>query len=143
VRSSKLASQWPRIVALAVALAWAAPAAAQNVSVQVTVSHASQNKGPMEQPKLLPPGFNFQSHQILQRDTLNLALGKEGKTKLPNGKTVKVRPDSIQGNQLMMHVEVQGATKSDLRMRNGKRVTIRHPQSYKDGNLLVHLEARF
>lgn len=143
MRSSKLASHWPRIVALAVALVWAAPAAAQNVSVQVIVSHASQNKGPMEQPKLLPPGFNFQSHQVLQRDTLNLGMGKEGRTKLPNGKTVKLRPDGIQGNQLMMHVEVQGATKSDLRMRNGKRVTIRHPQSYKDGNLLVHLEARF
>jgi hypothetical protein len=143
VSSSKPASPWPRLIALAVVLAWVSPAAAENVSVQVIVSHASQNKGPMEQPKLLPPGFNFQSHQVLQRDTLDLAMGAEGKTTLPNGKSVKLRPESIQGDQLMMHVEVQGATKSDLRMRNGKRVTIRHPQAYKDGNLLVHLEARF
>lgn len=147
MRSSKLASQLfvrvAGLVALAATVAWAAPAAAQDVSVKVIVSHASQEKGPMEQPKLLPPGFNFQSHKVLQRETLKLGMGQEGKTRLPNGKNVKLRPQSIDGNQLMMHVEVQGATKSDLRMRNGKRVTIRHPQSYENGNLLVHLEARF
>jgi hypothetical protein len=126
-----------------VGLLWAGPAAAQDVTVQVIVSHASQEKGPMEQPKLLPPGFDFQSHKVLQRETLRLGLGQEGGLTLPNGKDVKLRPESIQNDQLMMHVEVQGATRSDLRMRNGKRVTIRHPQRYENGNLLVHLEARF
>jgi hypothetical protein len=141
VRSSKLVVSVAG--ALAVLLLQTGPAAAQDVSVQVIVSHASQEKGPMEQPRLLPPGFDFQSHQVLQQKTLRLGLGEEGKTELPNGKDVKLRPESVQGNQLMMHVEVEGATKSDLRMRNGKRVTIRHPQPYKNGNLLVHLEARF
>lgn len=131
------------IAALAALLLLAGPAAAQDVSVQVIVSHASQEKGPMEQPRLLPPGFNFQSHKVLQQKTLKLALGQQGELELPNGKDVKLRPESIQGDQLMMHVEVEGATKSDLRMRNGKRVTIRHPQPYENGNLLVHLEARF
>jgi hypothetical protein len=142
VRSSKLAGLCAVLV-LAAGLLWAGPAAAQNVSVQVIVSHASQQKGPMEAPNLLPPGFDFQSHKILQRKTFDLALGQEGQLELPNGKAVKLRPESIQGNQLMMFVEVEGATKSELRMRNGKRVTIRHPQRYENGNLLVHLEARF
>jgi hypothetical protein len=141
VRSSKLVATIAG--ALAALLLLAGPATAQDVSVQVIVSHASQEKGPMEQPRLLPPGFNFQSHKVLQQKTLKLALGQQGQMELPNGKDVKLRPESIQGNQLMMHVEVEGATKSDLRMRNGKRVTIRHPQPYKNGNLLVHLEARF
>ena len=140
--SSKLAGLGAVLV-LAAGLLWAGPAAAQNVSIQVIVSHASQEKGPMEQPNLLPPGFDFQSHKILQRKTFNLALGQEGQLELPNGKAVKLRPESIQGNQLMMFVEVEGATKSELRMRNGKRVTIRHPQRYENGNLLVHLEATF
>ncbi len=143
MRSSKLTNQLTGFLAVAAAFLLAGQATAQTVSVQVTVSHASQEKGPMEQPKLLPPGFNFQSHKVLQQTTLNLGMGEEGKTKLPNGKNVKLRPTSIQGKQLMMHVEVEGATKSDLRMRNGKRVTIRHPQAYKNGNLLVHLQARF
>jgi hypothetical protein len=143
VHSSKRAISFAGLLALAAALSWAGPAAAQNVSVQVIVSHASQEQGPMEQPKLLPPGFDFQSHKVLQQQTLSLGMGQEGRTSLPNGKAVKLRPESIQGNQLMMHVEVEGATKSDLRMRNGKRVTIRHPQRYENGNLLVHLEARF
>ena len=143
MRSSKLAVPLTGFAALAAALLLAGPALAQNVSVQVIVSHASQEKGPMEQPRLLPPGFNFQSHQVLQQTTFNLAMGEEGNTRLPNGKNVKVRPNSVQGKQLMMHVEVEGATKSDLRMRSGKRVTIRHPQPYRNGNLLVHLEARF
>lgn len=143
MRSSKLAIQSAGLLALVAGLLWAGPAAAQNVSVLVIVSHASQEKGPMEQPNLLPPGFDFQSHKILQRKTLNLAMGQEGSLQLPNGKAVRLRPESIQGNQLMMHVEVEGATKSDLRMRNGKRVTIRHPQRYENGNLLVHLEATF
>lgn len=142
MRSSKLAGLCAVLV-LAAGLLWAVPAAAQNVSIQVIVSHASQEKGPMEQPNLLPPGFDFQSHKILQRKTFNLALGQEGQLELPNGKAVKLRPESIQGNQLMMFVEVEGATKSELRMRNGKRVTIRHPQRYENGNLLVHLEATF
>ena len=140
--SSKLAGLGAVLV-LAAGLLWAGPAAAQNVSIQVIVSHASQEKGPMEAPNLLPPGFDFQSHKILQRKTFNLALGQEGQLELPNGKAVKLRPESIQGNQLMMFVEVEGATKSELRMRNGKRVTIRHPQRYENGNLLVHLEATF
>jgi hypothetical protein len=143
VRSSKPTAQLIGLLAFAGALLLAGPAAAKDVEVQVIVSHASQQKGPMEQPQLLPPGFNFQSHQVLQRSTLKLAMGEEGKTELPNGKSVKLRPTSVQGDQLMMHVEVEGATKSDLRMRDGKRVTIRHPQPFKDGNLLVHLEARF
>jgi len=130
-------------VALAAAVLLARPAFAENVTVTVIVSHASQEKGPMEQPNLLPPGFNFQSHRVLQRETLNLAMGQEAQLTLPNGKAVKLRPTSIQGDHLMMHVEVEGATRSDLRMRNGKRVTIRHPQPYQNGNLLVHLEARF
>jgi len=141
--SLPLAAPLVRLAALAVALLLAGPALAQSVSVQVVVSHASQEKGPMEQPRLLPPGFNFQSHKVLQQKTLSLELGEEGGTTLPNGKDVKLRPESVQGNQLMMHVEVEGATRSDLRMRNGKRVTIRHPQPYQNGNLLVHLEARF
>lgn len=143
MHSSKPAIACAGLLALAVVLLAAGPAAAQNVSVQVIVSHASQQQGPMEQPKLLPPGFDFQSHKVLQQRTLSLGMGQEGRASLPNGKAVKLRPESIQGDQLMMHVEVEGATKSDLRMRNGKRVTIRHPQRYENGNLLVHLEARF
>jgi len=130
-------------VALAMGVFLGGSAAAENVTVTVIVSQASQEKGPMEQPNLLPPGFNFRSHRVLQQQTLNLAMGQEAQLTLPNGKAVKLRPTSIQGDHLMMHVEVEGATRSDLRMRNGKRVTIRHPQPYQNGNLLVHLEARF
>ena len=90
-----------------------------------------------------PPGFNFQSHRVLQSKSFRLEMNQEGKLRLPNGKNVKLRPTGRDGNQLMLHVEVEGATRSDLRMRNGKRVTIRHPAPYEGGNLLVHLESRF
>lgn len=140
-----LSSRFVSSAALLLALAWVLPGTAEAADVQVTltVSHASSQKGPMEQPNLLPPGFNFQSHRVLQSETLNLGLNEQASHRLPNGKRVRLRPTQKQGNQLSMAVEVEGATKSDLRMRNGKRVTIRHPEPYQGGNLLVHLEARF
>ena len=142
MRSSSLLSAAAALAAIA--LLWSpAPAHAADVQVVLTVSHASNQQGPMEQPNLLPPGFNFQSHRVLQSQTLGLNMNQEASHRLPNGKQVKLRPTGQQGNQLSMHVEVEGATKSDLRMRNGKRVTIRHPEPYQGGNLLVHLEARF
>ena len=142
MRSSRLRSSFALLAGWAL-LSAAGPAQAADVQVTLTVSHASNQQGPMEQPKLLPPGFNFQSHRVLQTQRLGLAMNQEASHRLPNGKQVKLRPTAKQGNQLSMHVEVQGATKSDLRMRNGKRVTIRHPEPYEGGNLLVHLEARF
>lgn len=143
MRSSSLAARCTRLIALGAALLVAAPAAAESVRVSVVVSHASSEKGPMEQPNLLPPGFNFQSHRVLQSTSLDLAMGQTGTVRLPNGKSVTLRPTELRENDLMMHVEVEGATRSDLRMRNGKRVTIRHPEPYQGGNLLVHLEASF
>jgi hypothetical protein len=151
VRSSSPASRltWStRLAALGAALLLAAPAAAEAVRVSLVVSHASSQQGPMEQPNLLPPGFNFQSHRVLQSTTLDLAMGQTGTHRLPNGKTVKLRPtaqpcSARSENDLMLHVEVEGGMTSDLCMRNGKRVTIRHPEPYQGGNLLVHLEAFF
>jgi hypothetical protein len=143
VRSSRLVSTLVPLAAAGILLLSSAPAQAEDVKVILTVSHASSQKGPMEQPNLLPPGFNFQSHRVLQSETLNLAMNQEATRRLPNGKTVKLRPTERRENDLAMHVEVEGATVSDLRMRNGKRVTIRYPEPYEGGNLLVHLEARF
>jgi len=148
VRSSSSRSRPLRLAArlagaLAVALVFALPAAAGDVRVDLVVSFASHDKGPMEQPNLLPPGFDFQSHRVLESKTLDLAMGQEVRERLPNGKTLTLRPTSLEGGQLMMHVAVEGATRSDLRMRDGKRVTIRHPEPYQGGNLLIHLEPHF
>ena len=143
MRSSSLVSTLAPLAALGVLLFAAAPAQAEDVRVPVIVSHASAKKGPMEQPNLLPPGFNFQSHQVLQSETLTIGMNQEAKHRLPNGKWLKLRPTEQREKNLMMHVEVEGATVSNLRMRSGKRVTIRHPEPYQGGNLLVHLEARF
>lgn len=143
MRSSRPAAKLLGAALLTGALFLAGSARAADVEVHVTVSAASHQKGPMEQPGLLPPGFDFQSHRVLQSKSLSLNMGQEGKVELPNGKDLKVRPTSRDGKHLMMHVEVEGATTSDLRMRNGKRVTIRHPEPYQGGNLLVHLEANF
>lgn len=138
--SFKKVSLW---LLAAVLLGFAGTATAQNVQVNVMVSHTSTQPGPVERRDLLPQGFAPKSHRVLQSTTLNIAMNQEGSHQLPNGRMVKLRPSGVQGGQLAMHVEVQGATRSDLRMRNGKRVTIRHPEPYQGGNLLVHLEARF
>jgi len=143
VRSSRLLKTRTGLASIGALLLFAAPAVAESVKVDVVVSHASSQKGPMEQPNLLPPGFNFQSHKVLESKTLTLEMGQTGTERLPNGKQLELRPDELRNNQLRMHVEVEGATKSDLSMRNGKRVTIRHPEPYQGGNLLVHLEAHF
>lgn len=143
MRSSSLLSAFAALVAAGVLLLAPGPARAADVQVALTVSLASSQPGPMEQPKLLPPGFNVQSHRVLETETLQLDMNQEASHRLPNGSQVRLRPTGKDGNQLSMEVEVEGATRSNLRMRNGKRVTIRHPEPYQGGNLLVHLEARF
>jgi len=131
------------VAGLAGSVLLAAPAAAEDVRVNVTVSHASSREGPIERRELLPRGFDVGSHRVVQSRTLRIEMGQEARHELPNGSLVKLRPSERRENDLMMHVEVEGATTADLRMRNGKRVTIRVPQPYQGGNLLVHLEPRF
>ena len=143
MRSSRLVKKLALALAGAALLLPAGMASAEKVSIHLIVSHASSKRGPMEAPKLLPSGFTPTSHKVLEKKTLKVEMQKQVRHQLPNGKQLKLRPTEKVDNHLKVQVEFEGAMNGQLRIRNHKRVTIRDPQTYDQGNLLVHIEPRF
>jgi len=134
------------------ALLLAAPALAQQearrISLQITVSHASQDAGEVD-PGLrdlhrrLQRDFRYRSLHLLQRKRIRLALDEIGEMKLPNGSRVRVRPLTLSGSRLLVATEVQGAVRTDLRMHNHKPVVIVHPEAFRGGRLVISFEPSF
>lgn len=133
-------------VLAAVAAVAAAPAQAQgqSVTVKVLVCHASETPGSIDgacRPLHGKIGkqFRYESLTRLQSQTLQLALDEVGTVTLPNGKALRVRPLQVDASGALLAVDVEGAVRTDLKMRNGHLVVI-GADSYKDGKLVISLE---
>ena len=98
--------------------------------------------GAQELHRRLHGQFRYESLRVLERKRVQLGLDEIGGLKLPNGRWVRVRPLSVEGNGVLMAVEVEGALQTDLRMANRKVVVI-GAQPYQDGKLVITLEPSF
>ena len=127
--------------------AGAAKAQEQRIDVELMVSHVSSAPGEID-PRArklhqkLQGEFRYESLRVLQIRGLQLALNEVGSVGLPNGKSVRVRPLQLSGSGVLLAVDVEGAARMDLKVRNGHLVVI-GAERYQDGKLVISLEPRW
>jgi len=125
----------------------AAPALAQTarrVGLSLTVSHASQQPGPVD-PALhdlhesLRDDFRYESLRVIERRRLDLRTGEIGGLDLPSGKRVRVRPLHMGPSGVLLAVDVENTLHTDMRVPDRKPVSI-GLERYDDGKLILTLE---
>jgi hypothetical protein len=122
----------------------AAKAQEQRIDVEVMVSHVSSAEGEIDPRgrklnQKLKDQFRYESLRVLQVRRLRLALDEVGSVKLPNGKSMRVQPLQVSGSGVLLAVDVEGAARMDLKVRDGHLVVI-GAERYKDGKLVISLE---
>jgi hypothetical protein len=134
------------IIALAVVLAAGAAQAqsAQRIGLLLTVSHATQQPGPVDPDSVeihrrLQEEFRFQSLRVIERRHIDLRLQEVGGMLLPTGKRVSLRPMSLSSTGVLIAVEVPGTLETDVRIPNHQHVVI-GLERYQDGKLLLTLQ---
>ncbi len=117
------------------------------VGLELMVAQASPAEGPIDPrarklDRHLRADFKYRSLRVLESRRLDLEIDEVGSLKLPNGRWVRVRPLDLGKSGVLMAVDVEGAVKSDLRIRNGHLVVI-GAERYGDGKLIISLEPHF
>ena len=125
----------------------AAKAEEQRIDVELMVSHVSNAKGEIDPRgrklhQKLQGQFRYESLRVLQTRGLRLELNEVGSVRLPNGKSVRVRPLQLSESGVLLAVDVEGAARMDLKVRNGHLVVI-GAERYQDGKLVISLEPRW
>lgn len=124
---------------------WAAPAAAQErIQVEVMVSHISDRAGQIDPrgqriDEKLRGQIRYQSLRVLQQKRLGLALDEVGSMKLPNDRSLRVRPMDIGERGVLLAVSVEGSIESDLRVPN-RHLVVFGTEPFEDGKLVISLE---
>ena len=135
-------------IVMAVGLFLASGAMAEGrIQVEVMVSQISDVEGSIDArgQKLhskLKSQFRYESLKVIDNRRFALAVDEVGSLRLPNGKNVRVRPLQVDPDSALLAVEVEGAVKTDVRVRNGHLVVI-GASSHGDGKLIVSLEPRW
>lgn len=117
------------------------------VSVEVTVSHASDSEGPID-PRgrkfhdELRKHFVYKSFRVLQSERMRLEMNQTGKLKLPTGSWFRVQPLRVEGNRVLLNVEVENTLSTQLRIPNHHQVLV-GAQRYQDGKLVIQLRPDF
>lgn len=125
----------------------AAPAQEGPVSLSVMVSHISDAEGPID-PRAsrlhdkIRKQFKYSSLRVLEDRTLRLEMDELGRVELPNGRTFRVRPNDVGAGGVLLAVDVEGATKADMRVPSGHLVVL-GAGSYEGGTLVISLEPSF
>ncbi len=142
----KWCSAWA-VVALWLVLAGGAVAQQGPIEVVLMVSHISDAPGRIDSRgqrlhEKLKGQFRYESLAVLEKRTLKLAADQVGSIALPNGKQARVRPLQIDAESALLAVEVEGAVRTDVRVKNGHLVVI-GAERYQGGRLVVSLEPRW
>jgi hypothetical protein len=121
-----------------------AKAQEQQIDVELMVSHLSSAEGEIDPRgrklhRKLQGQFRYESLRVLEVRGLRLAPNEVGSVQLPNGKSVRVQPLQVGAGGVLMAVDVEGAARMDLKVRNGHLVVI-GAERYQDGKLVISLE---
>lgn len=122
--------------------------APRQIEVEILVSHLSDRAGDVD-PRLnrlhdnLKRQFRYESLRVLDRKKLALRLGELGSLRLPNGRTLRLRPMQVNDEGVLMAVDLEGSIQLDLRVPNRKLVVVGPGWEYEDGRIVVSLEPRY
>jgi hypothetical protein len=116
----------------------------RRVGLSLTVSHASQQPGPIdpgaaEVHRRLRQEFRYESLRVIEKRHMDLRLQEIGGVDLPTGKVVRLRPIAVSPSGVLIAVEIPGTLQTDLRVPNRKQVVI-GVDRYGDGKLILTLQ---
>lgn len=132
-------------VLLGLALAGDASAqTARRVGLDLTVSHASLQPGPIDPEaerlhQSLRDDFRYQSLRIIERRRLDLRTGEIGGLELPTGKRVRVRPLHMGTGGVLLAIDIENTLQTDMRVPDRKPVVI-GVDRYDHGKLILTLQ---
>jgi len=122
-----------------------APGQGAPIPVNVMVTHLSNEEGGVDaqardlERQLSEQGMRFKRIEVLDKRRVNLAQGEVSIVPLPDGKTARLSPVLKDENGVLIAVDVEGAVKTDVRVRNGHTVVIGGPR-YRGGKIAISIE---
>jgi hypothetical protein len=133
--------------ALLASLVSTAPAlaqTAQRMGLDLTLSHASPEPGPVDPAaarlhERLRDDFRYQSLRVIERRRLELRTGEIGGLDLPSGKRVRVTPLHMGPAGVLLAVDIENTLHTDMRIPDRQPVVI-GVDRYGDGKLILTLE---
>jgi hypothetical protein len=148
---SRLAARWTAALALCACIA--APALADpkdkpkksKVPLRVMVTRLSNDGRGIDpgardlENKLSNQGIRYDSAQVLEKKRMQLQMNEVGTIDLPNGRKARVRPMHRSEDGVLMAVDVDGASKADVRAKPNHTV-IFSAGPYEDGKLVLSVE---
>jgi len=116
----------------------------RRVGLDLTVSHASLQPGPIDPEaerlhQSLRDDFRYQSLRIIERRRLDLRTGEIGGLELPTGKRVRVRPLHMGTGGVLLAIDIENTLQTDMRVPDRKPVVI-GVDRYDDGKLILTLQ---
>jgi hypothetical protein len=89
--------------------------------------------------KLSSQGIRFDSAEVLQKRQIEMGAGEVSTIDLPNGRKARVQPLHQGEDGVLMAVDVEGASKADVRAKPNHTV-IFSAGPFRDGKLVLSLE---
>ncbi len=119
-------------------------AAQEGVQIEVTVSRISNEPGEIDPrgrriDEKLRNQIRYQSLRVLEQKRLSLGIDELGSVKLPNGRSLRVRPMDVGERGVLLAVSVEGSVDSDLRVPN-RHLVVFGTEPFEDGKLVIALE---
>jgi len=121
------------------------PKKRSSIPMRVMVTHLSNQGRGIDagaqdlENKLSNQGIHYDSAQVLQKKRMKLKMNEVRTIDLPNGRKARVRPMHQGADGVLMAVDVDGASKADVRARPNHTV-IFSAGPYDDGKLVLSLE---
>ncbi len=116
-----------------------------SIPLRVMVTHLSNQGRGIDagaqdlENKLSNQGIHYDSAQVLQKKRMKLQMDEVGTIELPNGRKARVRPLHRGADGVLMAVDVDGASKTDVRAKPNHTV-IFSAGAYDDGKLVLSVE---
>ena len=117
----------------------------RRVGLNLTVSHASAQPGPVDPAaarlhESLRNEFRYESLRVIERRRLNLRTGEIGGLELPSGKRVRVRPLHMGPGGVLLAVDIENTLHTDMRLPDRRPVVI-GVDRYQGGKLILTVES--
>ncbi len=132
--------------ALGAATALAQAPEVRPVQLRVSVVHAAERPGVIDQelrdlPRALGP-MKFGTLRLIEQRKLQLGVGQRGHVALPDRREVTVTPVTVRPSGVQMNLQMPGRVNSQLNMSPGRPVVLGGPR-HEDGHVIVYIEQEF
>jgi len=119
----------------------------ERLKIDLIVAHLLQEPGKIDPAaarldRELRDQVRYESIKVLGTKSFRLGLDEVGRDRLPNGRTLMVKPIVLDSRSALISVDVSGLVQTDLRLKNDQLAII-GAEAYKGGKLVIALHPHF